>query len=495
MQFISNKLDNFNSFVAVPNKFIVNGDWKTYLKSQKIQTYYPTYKKARLKELDRLCAYHKQGQKIIIDEIYDTPKEKIDGRGNDGHSTSNYNEVDILLYNMLSNIKTDNTICITLNNFLINLSLVNAYNWKLKSNIEKLSAYYNVNIETITDLISNTTIRAKSIVESALNRLVKKNVIEYKLSYMLVKTNANGTKQYELADELQEIEIQDISNNVLNILECKDVKECYLKNNIRDYYRMLNEKVEENRLANSIFKTYCITVKKQINKDTNVDINELKKSLNNKFVNSCIKALNSRVNNAFKKDATNNIYVKNKQSSDYTINTNMLINVIVNMCNESVVEEVLSCKERYITVKEQIQINNTSNKKSNNIIFNAFKNKDDYSNNYDDSSYSNDYNSYYDDNIEDGYNEVMNRFNFQSYKQNKEQTEKEKEKQIDSIIDDINCTADIQATEKRADEKREQESCPISILMLKDKEKYFKNCCNKTEKIDDLTDIVDYLCS
>ena len=69
------------------------------------------YKKARLKELDTLCKWHKDGNKIVIDEIYNTPKDKEDNRvNNGGNNTSNYNEVDILLYNMLSSIKTDNTI-------------------------------------------------------------------------------------------------------------------------------------------------------------------------------------------------------------------------------------------------------------------------------------------------------------------------------------------------------------------------------------------------
>lgn len=39
-----------------------------------------TYKQARLKELDRLCKYHKEGRTFIIDEIYDIPLEKLGSR-------------------------------------------------------------------------------------------------------------------------------------------------------------------------------------------------------------------------------------------------------------------------------------------------------------------------------------------------------------------------------------------------------------------------------
>lgn len=43
-----------------------------------------TAKKAQFKELERLCEYHKEGNKIIIDNIFDIPKEKIDNRGAKG---------------------------------------------------------------------------------------------------------------------------------------------------------------------------------------------------------------------------------------------------------------------------------------------------------------------------------------------------------------------------------------------------------------------------
>ena len=38
-------------------------------------------KKAQLKELERFVGYHKEGQKFIIDEIYDEPLKKEDKRG------------------------------------------------------------------------------------------------------------------------------------------------------------------------------------------------------------------------------------------------------------------------------------------------------------------------------------------------------------------------------------------------------------------------------
>ena len=61
-----------------------------------------SYKKSRLKSLSSLCIYHKEGNKFIIDEIFDIPREKEDGRiNNKGGNNSVYVEdVDKLIVHM-----------------------------------------------------------------------------------------------------------------------------------------------------------------------------------------------------------------------------------------------------------------------------------------------------------------------------------------------------------------------------------------------------------
>ena len=81
-----------------------------------------TYKQARLKELDTICDYHKDGNKIVIDDIYGELSEETNKRVNNGgnstkstkeddkrannknqgHSTSKYEMIDTLIYNQLS---------------------------------------------------------------------------------------------------------------------------------------------------------------------------------------------------------------------------------------------------------------------------------------------------------------------------------------------------------------------------------------------------------
>ena len=66
------------------NKLCEAMDWKTTGGNTKVKN---------LKILDSICKYHKEGQKFVIEEIYEEPKEIINNRknnGNNGHSTAQY---------------------------------------------------------------------------------------------------------------------------------------------------------------------------------------------------------------------------------------------------------------------------------------------------------------------------------------------------------------------------------------------------------------------
>ena len=54
-----------------------------------------TYKQSRLKELDTICRYHKEGNKFVIDEIFGELSEETNKRANNGgNSTKSTKEDD-----------------------------------------------------------------------------------------------------------------------------------------------------------------------------------------------------------------------------------------------------------------------------------------------------------------------------------------------------------------------------------------------------------------
>ena len=145
-------------------------------------------KKLQLEELSRLCNWHKDGNKIVIDEIYEVAKEKIDGRannggnstkstketdkrannGNNGHSTSKYEMIDTLIYEQLSNIERTFTKRQLIRNagLYINKDTIN--------NGCDVESEYSVN--DFLDVYNSTI---SKLIDTSLNRMSKNGIIEY----------------------------------------------------------------------------------------------------------------------------------------------------------------------------------------------------------------------------------------------------------------------------------------------------------------------------
>ena len=64
-------------------------NWKEICKAMGWKTTMGNYKNARLKELESMCKNHKEGQNIVIDEIYTKRKDIIDNRGKNKNSHNN----------------------------------------------------------------------------------------------------------------------------------------------------------------------------------------------------------------------------------------------------------------------------------------------------------------------------------------------------------------------------------------------------------------------
>ena len=147
-----------------------------------------TYKQARLKELDTICDWHKDGNKIVIDEIYgelleetnkrinngghSTKSTKADDKRannkNTGHSTSKYEMIDTLIYNQLSNIERTFTKKQLIKNAGLYISkdtIINSCNVESEYSVNDFLDVYN---STISKLI-----------DTALERMSKNGIIEY----------------------------------------------------------------------------------------------------------------------------------------------------------------------------------------------------------------------------------------------------------------------------------------------------------------------------
>ena len=146
-------------------------NWKELCEKVGWDTIRGNYKKARLKELDTICNWHKDGNKIIIDEIFGELSEEKDKRANNkntGHSTSKYEMIDTLIYNQLSNIER----IFTKSQLIRNVGLYISKDTIINScNVE--SEY---SIDDFLDVFNSTI---NKLIDTSLNRMSKNKIIKY----------------------------------------------------------------------------------------------------------------------------------------------------------------------------------------------------------------------------------------------------------------------------------------------------------------------------
>lgn len=153
---------------------------------------------AQLKELERHCSYHKEGNKFVIDEIYNEVKEKVDNRkivkDTDKRRNGNNNErakaIRYLLVNLLNNYKSDyGTVGFSKYQLLKKLNLINVNYKTAKGNREEYATSLEVPevaIDECIDLVDNYSINA---IKKAIDTLRRNSTLLYRYSYTYVTNN------------------------------------------------------------------------------------------------------------------------------------------------------------------------------------------------------------------------------------------------------------------------------------------------------------------
>ena len=215
------------------------------------------YKKAKLKELDTLCNYHKDGNKFVIDEVFEVAKEKVDERiNNGGHSTKSTKENDgrknkNAIYKELDNIILDYLYCYTFND-TVNITknqLIKRCGFII-SNIQENDEY---NKETINDVLDVYKSILTHAVDSSFKRLKKRGFIDYCYSLMIQKNGVLRLATYE-----EEMKIKEIEKQVEEEMKIKNV---FLLNEQMQmsYYDRCNYMCYEQGICNLYYKVINIS--------------------------------------------------------------------------------------------------------------------------------------------------------------------------------------------------------------------------------------------
>ena len=242
-----------------------------------------TYKKARLKELDTICNWHKDGNKIIITEVFGEVSKETDKRANNkntghstkstkeddkrannkntGHSTSKYEMIDTLIYNQLSGFERTFT----------------------KSKLIRIAGLYiskdtiidSCNVESeysVNDFLEVYNSTVNKLIDTSLERMSKNKIIEYN-KVIVIDNSASvvnmNSKVYKIIENIENEVSKDMNVKNIYLLPSEEKKA---------FYDRCNEKaIEAGVCFDYYYRAYEI---KKINNMENIHTNAKQELLN-----------------------------------------------------------------------------------------------------------------------------------------------------------------------------------------------------------------------
>ncbi|AVK50654.1 hypothetical protein AXY43_23015 [Clostridium sp. MF28] len=233
--------------------------YKNYKEICAAMDWVPTTGKGRplqFKDLERFCNYHKQGQKIIIDEIFSEPLPKEDNKRNSIYAEN----VDKLLVHMCSELYDSKYKYIELstNGMLVKLHMINR-NYRIgRNNIDKFSRYLEIPIETLYDFFNSTHKKNKDITESGLNRLKNKCLIDW----YLVRKVCTVDGDYRNATDAELEGIKEIEQEILKNLYLKSKKDVFTSGKWNKFMKEKSKMLREMMNLQFDFDVYHIVTTK-----------------------------------------------------------------------------------------------------------------------------------------------------------------------------------------------------------------------------------------
>lgn len=266
---------------------------------------------SHMKEFDRYCTYHKEGNKFVIDEVYDTPLDKKDGRSETSanNSVKYADDIETIMLYTLQNKKE--FLC-TISQALLLCNLVNENYNVGKKDIPITSKLLNLDIENVYTFYDSTSRRLRDTFERALNRMRSKALLSYTKPIMVacndvkIKLNElgepkllNGKISYKVEEvhrlaTKEEVDvILDCEANTLNQLGCDDMQHVFLSHKWNEFKKIVNKEISSRLNIKYYYEAYNIIVNtKQVNrKIKNYEKNGSKAMLNYTILESLFNSL------------------------------------------------------------------------------------------------------------------------------------------------------------------------------------------------------------
>lgn len=240
-------------------------------------------KKAQLKEFERYVKYHKDGNKFVIDEIYEEPLKKVDNRG--GKSAEYIKDIEINIMGELYRNGKKNDYVVGTTYLLRSTGMMNVNYSYCKKRQDKLATYLDIDNDIVYDyytsvdsMLSSNLYRSllnlenKALIELNITTIVCKNITQevsyehtievdkYEEDIEIINPRVDYVKTFNEASQLENEIILKSKGNVLDEMGLKTISSVFSTGRINEYYNRLNE-VIRNKIPNFnfCFKAYKIS--------------------------------------------------------------------------------------------------------------------------------------------------------------------------------------------------------------------------------------------
>lgn len=194
-----------------------------------------TQKKAQLKELDTICEWHKEGNKIVIDEVFEEKKKKVDKRA----SSSKYiNPIEVVLLYSLKN--KEGEVYLSTTQLAMLLEMFNENFNLLKDDIYKIADDYRIEVNLLKSFAVNSRAETNKIIRRALKSMKSNFVIDYIQGIVVV--TKDGKKRIGTTEEIKTI--TRIKNEELKIMGFHSVSSLTFYNKTFDFNKRVKNRLE-----------------------------------------------------------------------------------------------------------------------------------------------------------------------------------------------------------------------------------------------------------
>lgn len=273
-------------------------------------------KKLQFQEFERICKHHKEGNKIVVDEVYQVaiakPEDgRINNKGN-GKKSIYYQDFEILMLHLLENAPND-YLDFTITQLMQIVGMVNKDYCKYKYSQRLLAEETQISTEEINQFYEVHQKLLSQGARTCLNNLKKAylihlNEITMIRAFDIVSASSEGKKakrkyfdRVATKEEIKKILIE--KRCLMESMGCKNMNEIYKKNLNLKFHRELRTILEDKYNISFDYTSYRAVLNKEsiteeLKKIAEIaKTNELIESINCKSYNKSINGYNYKAIN------------------------------------------------------------------------------------------------------------------------------------------------------------------------------------------------------